>query len=149
VKGLTPEQLFDSLAVATGYKPPANPRPMNPAPPDARAAFLARFAGGQPRTETQRSIPQALMLMNGAFIAAATRPRDGAFLTRVVNDRSLDTAGKIETLSLATLTRKPTSAEARRLAKYVDEGGPSKDAKQALSDVFWALLNSAEFSLNH
>lgn len=149
VKGLTPEQLFDSLVVATGYKPPASVRPMNPAPPDARTGFLARFAGGQPRTETQRSIQQALMLMNGSFIAAATRPKDGALLTSIVNNPSLEVEQKVETLFLATLSRKPTSAEARRLVPYVSEGGPRKDAKFALADVFWALLNSAEFSLNH
>ncbi|HTU17037.1 MAG TPA: DUF1549 and DUF1553 domain-containing protein [Gemmataceae bacterium] len=151
VKGLTPEQLFDSLAVATGYRPPPTPppMPMTPAPPDARAEFLARFAGGQPGTETQRSIPQALMLMNGRFIAAATRLKDGDFLTSVANDHSLDTAGKIETLFLATLSRKPTPTEARRLVQYVDGGGARKDARLALGDVLWALLNSAEFNLNH
>ncbi|HEY7156413.1 MAG TPA: DUF1549 and DUF1553 domain-containing protein [Gemmataceae bacterium] len=149
VKGLTPEQLFDSLAVATGYQPPANPRPMNEPRPDARAEFLARFAGGQPRSETQRSIQQALMLMNGRFIAAATRPKDGAVLASVANDSSLDTVAKVEALCLAALSRKPTPAEARRFVRYVDGGAPSQDAKLALADVFWALLNSAEFSLNH
>ena len=150
VKGLSPEQLFDSLAVATGYRPPPPPaQPMNAAPPDPRAEFLARFGGGQPRSERQRSIQQALMLMNGRFIADATRPKDGAVLASVVNDRSLDTAGKVEALYLAALSRKPTLREAKRLVKYADGGGPNKDAKLALGDIFWALLNSAEFSLNH
>jgi hypothetical protein len=30
-----------------------------------------------------------------------------------------------------------------------ENGGPTNDPKQALADVFWVLLNSAEFSLNH
>ncbi len=150
VKGLSPEQLFDSLAMATGYRPPPRSRPMNnAASPDARAEFLARFAGGQPRTEMQRSIQQALMLMNGQFIADATCLKNGAMLASIANDRSLDTAGKVEALYLATLSRKPTTREAKRFVQYVEEGGPSKDAKQALADVFWVLLNSAEFSLNH
>ncbi len=149
VKGLSPEQLFDSLAVATGYQPPPSARPQNPSPPDPRAEFLARFAGGQPRSETQRSIQQALMLMNGQFIADATRLKNGAVLTSIANDHSLDTAGKVEALYLATLSRKPTPKEAKRFVKYVDEGGSNKDAKLALADVLWTLLNSAEFSLNH
>ncbi|HEY7326853.1 MAG TPA: DUF1549 and DUF1553 domain-containing protein [Gemmataceae bacterium] len=149
VKGLSPEQLFDSLAAATGYRAPPRPRPMEAAPPDPREEFLAQFAGGQPRTEMQRSIQQALMLMNGRFVADATRLKDGTALASIVNDRSLDTAGRIEELYLATLSRKPTPQEVRRFVKYVDEGGPNKDAKLALADVFWALLNSAEFSLNH
>ncbi len=149
VKELSPEQLFDSLATATGYRPPASPRPADGPRDDTRAAFLARFAGGQPRTETQRSIPQALMLMNGRFIADATRLKGGGTLTTVADDRSLDTAGRIEALFLATLSRKPTAAETRRLVPYVDGGGPRQDVRQALADVFWVLLNSGEFSLNH
>jgi hypothetical protein len=32
---------------------------------------------------------------------------------------------------------------------YVDRGGPTGNKRQALADVFWALLNSSEFTLNH
>jgi hypothetical protein len=149
LKGLTPEQLFDSLVVATGYRQPASPKQADQPSTDARAEFLARFGGGQPRTEMQRSIPQALMLMNGRFIADATRLTSGTVLASIVNDRSLNTAGKVEALYLATLSRKPTRREARLFVKYVDEDSPDRDAKTALADVFWALLNSAEFSLNH
>jgi hypothetical protein len=150
IKGLTPEQLFDSLATATGYRlPPPSKSPMPQPRLDARAEFLVRFANGQPRTETQRSIQQALMLMNGRFVADATRIKDGATLTGVANDRSLDNAGRVEALFLAALSRKPTPAEAGRFVRYVDDGGPNKDAKLALADVFWVLLNSTEFSLNH
>lgn len=149
VKGLTPEQLFDSLAVATGYRPPPRPSPMEATSPDARAEFLARFANGQPRTEMQRSIQQALLLMNGPFIADATRPEKGAVLASIAKDPSLDTAGRVEALYLATLSRRPTAREAKRFESYVDGSGPLKDAKLALGDVFWTLLNCAEFSLNH
>ena len=61
----------------------------------------------------------------------------------------LDTAGKVETLYLATLSRQPRPAERDRFVKYIDGGGPEKDKKKALADVFWALLNSSEFILNH
>jgi hypothetical protein len=148
VKGLTPEQLFDSLASATGYKEPAA-APGQPAPMNARAEFQARFAvSGASPTEAQRSIQQALMLMNGRFTADATGLQS-ATLKAVLGDRNLDTAGPIETLFLATLSRKPRPAEARLLGDYVRGGGAGKDEKRALADVFWALLNSAEFSLNH
>jgi hypothetical protein len=150
VKGLTPEQLFDSLALATGYhSPPPSKSPMPEPRLDARAEFLARFANGQPRTETQRSIQQALMLMNGSFVADATRLKDGTTLKSVANDSALDNAGRVEALFLTALSRKPTPAESVRFVRYVDGGGPNKDAKPALADVFWVLLNSTEFSLNH
>jgi hypothetical protein len=35
------------------------------------------------------------------------------------------------------------------LVAYVNTGGPTGDAKKALADVFWALLNTSEFILNH
>ena len=40
-------------------------------------------------------------------------------------------------------------SEAARLVPYVESGGPSKDPNKALADVFWMLLNSSEFILNH
>jgi hypothetical protein len=56
----------------------------------------------------------------------------------------MDTPEKIETLYLASLSRKPTAKEMERLARYVSGNGD-----KALADVFWALLNSSEFVLNH
>jgi len=41
------------------------------------------------------------------------------------------------------------AAEMEKLVAYVESGGPEKDRKKALTDVFWALLNSGEFNLNH
>jgi hypothetical protein len=61
----------------------------------------------------------------------------------------MTTEKKIESLYLTTLSRKPTEKELAKLTKYVDEGGPTKDSRKALGDVFWALLNSSEFILNH
>src|SRR5262249_3342760 len=49
VKGLSPEQLFDSLALATGYReevPAAARVAFGIAPETPRGKFLAKFAGG-------------------------------------------------------------------------------------------------------
>ena len=95
------------------------------------------------------SIPQALMLMNGSFVADATTLKKGRTLAAVSDDASLDTAARVESLFLATLSRKPTPRESARLVGYVEKGGHGKERKAALADVFWALLNSPEFILNH
>ncbi|HEY1380388.1 MAG TPA: DUF1549 and DUF1553 domain-containing protein [Gemmataceae bacterium] len=173
VKRLTPEQLFDSLAQATGYREPVR----GPGDGDVvnlgrggpRAQFLALFANGAAtRTDPQLSIPQALGLMNGGFVVGALTtnrpsltdfvkqvaaeravPGGPTFLPAVANDPSLNTAGRVERLFLATLTRRPTAAESEKLVRYVEGGGPAHDAKRALADVYWALLNSAEFLVNH
>ena len=44
------------------------------------------------------------------------------------------------------LSRKPTAAEMKKLDAIV---AAETDKKQALDDVFWALLNSREFMFNH
>ncbi len=152
LKGLSPEQLYDSIAQATGFREPPTPdqRFMPFAPAGPRAEFLTRFANlSDKRTEYQTSILQALALMNGRFVADATSLERSETLAAVVDAPFLDSAGRVEALYLAALGRRPRADEKERLVKYVERGGPSGDAKKALADVFWALLNTSEFVLNH
>ena len=64
-------------------------------------------------------------------------------------EQRTSTARKIESLYLVVLSRKPRPAESERFVQYVEKGGPTGDPKKALADVFWVLLNSPEFLLNH
>jgi hypothetical protein len=149
VKGLTPAQLYDSLVQATGFR---DPTPANQKLYDVqstRAVFLAKFGAQEKRTEYQTSIPQALALMNSQLIADVTSLQRSETLGAVAEAPFLDAGAKVEALFMAALSRKPRPEEAQRLVKYVQEGGTSKDPKKALADVFWALLNSPEFILNH
>jgi hypothetical protein len=146
VKGLSQDQLYDSFLLATATpNPNANQRRFN----YNMNGFETKFASQEKSTEYQTSIPQALALMNNAMVANATHPQRSEFLAAVVNAPFLDTAGRIETLYLATLSRKPRPDEAEQLQRYVEKGGAAKDEKTALGDVLWVLLNSPEFFLNH
>jgi hypothetical protein len=141
VRGLAPEQIFDNLLEATRHDDSVGA---------ARAEFLVRFANATERPiDVQTSILQALAMMNGKLITDATSLHGSATLKAVIDSPFLDSAGRIEALCLAALSRKPRADESARLVKYVDRGGPSGDGKQALADVFWALLNSSEFLFNH
>jgi hypothetical protein len=139
LRGLSPEQLFDSLAEATEYQDgtPGNPRA-------ARGQFLARFPAQEQRTDYQTSILQALYLMNNEFIADRTSLEKNRTLATLAEQRT-GTARKVESLYLVVLSRKPRPAESERFVQYVEKG----DQKKALADVFWVLLNSPEFILNH
>jgi hypothetical protein len=137
VRALAPEQLFDSLSAATGIRA---------ASPDLASRFGRQ---DEKPTEVQTSILQALALMNGKFVDDATSLQQSETLAAVANAPFLDTAGKVEALYLAALSRPPRPEERTRLVGYVDKGGPSGDPERALADVFWALLNSGEFFLNH
>lgn len=154
LKGLTPEQLFDSLAQATGYREQVQPnqRVVFLGQGTARAEFLNKFTAQEKRTEFETSILQALMLMNGKFVGDATDATNlerTETLAAVSGAPFLTTPQKIETLYLTTLSRKPRADEAARMLQYVESGGPKTNLQAALADVFWALLNSSEFILNH
>jgi hypothetical protein len=154
VRGMTPEQFFDSLAEVTGYakrEPAVNPQQFNQpfGPRSPRQEFLSRFSSQDKRSETQTSILQALLMMNGKFIAELTTP------TRECNE-SLWTIATRETPEKAVITlhklvlsRMPRPEEQARLQQYIERGGATGDRSQAVADVYWALLNSAEFMLNH
>jgi Protein of unknown function (DUF1553)/Protein of unknown function (DUF1549) len=149
LKGLTPEQLFDSLAQATGYEEPAGGRGQ-PGRLRSRAEFLTRFANpGGKITELRLSILQALALMNGKLVADATDLEDSVILAAILETPWLDTKGRVQALFLTTLGRLPHPEESGRLVKYVDRAEADVGERKALADVFWALLNSGEFILNH
>jgi catechol 2,3-dioxygenase-like lactoylglutathione lyase family enzyme len=86
VKGLSAEQLFDSLATATGYRDPVPLASRAVAGWPARSPrgqFLDRFGGGPARLDMQVSILQALALMNGEWLARQTNPDDDPVETEI------------------------------------------------------------------
>lgn len=141
VKALTGEQFFDSLALATGYRDDQDKGA-------ARRQFLTRFALAGPAGEPETSVQQALTLLNGRFVAWASDPERCPTLIAVTQLPGLTTTARIETLYLATLSRKPTAEERERLERHVRKADNNRQAER-LADVFWMLLNSAEFRLNH
>jgi hypothetical protein len=123
LKGLSPEQLFDSVATATGYyePPPSNPFEAIYGVGSARADFLAKFAEQTAKSsDAQTSILQALALMNGTVIADATSVERGATLAAVADAPFLTLPERIETLYLAVLSRKPRARELDRAVKYIE-----------------------------
>lgn len=153
IKSLTAEQLYDCLAeamrrrddLATAQSRNFGGRNFN----QNRQAFLTKFrAPTQGATEYEAGIPQALTLMNGRDIQQAVDLGQSDLLVGLEAPFFTDEK-RVETLFLSTLSRKPTDEEREQFVAYVNSGGPNKNTKQALSDVLWALLNSAEFVLNH
>jgi hypothetical protein len=148
--GMTPEQLYDSVAEATR----ADNR-------GGREEFLSKFSNLSDRpTEYQTSMIQALALMNGGLTADATSLERSQLLAAILDSPFMDTRQRIETLYLATLSRRPRDKELDRATKFIDDAlkpgdkalsqeEKDKRYKHALADLFWALLNSGEFFFNH
>ena len=111
----------------------------------ARKAFEDSF-GYDPsdsRESVTSSIPQALAMMNAPRISTAVRgQRPNTLLGRLIEEID-DDESLIEELYLRTLSREPTDKEIAIARKYRKE---IKDRPAAFEDLFWALLNSAEFS---
>jgi hypothetical protein len=99
--------------------------------------------------EAETTIIQALTMMNGSYIDGATNPETSQVLGAIVQAPYLDTPGRIETMFLATLTRRPRPEELALLIRFVDERKTADARAKALADIFWALLNGPEFHLNH
>ena len=160
LRGLTAEQVYESVAQATGYNEPAPAFPISFVPgskPSLRADFMTRFANtSEKSTDFHTSILHALSLMNGKLVEQATDLKRSETLAAVLNAPFLDSSEQLEVLYLATLSRRPHAEELSRLTRHLEGaraaaggGAPTERYNRALSDVFWALLNSGEFLLNH
>ena len=131
------------------------------------------------QTSFNGTIPQALLLMNGQLVNNAISGGNGSFLRRVLDasggrpDETTTPAPKpknpaaakvaaakggspqmknmpkkIETLFLVALSRKPSAEELNSINEVFQKNGYT-DPIVGLQDVFWAILNSNEFIINH
>ncbi len=152
VKPLTAEQLYDSLSQALRRRPPPreSDSPSNSSLLDEdRQEFLAKMPlAARSATEYQSGVLQALTLINGSDMAAATDPKESGLLVALETPIFSD-ADRIETLMLATLSRPPNPEETSAFLGYLTDATSTRERRQALGDVLWALLNSAEFAMNH
>ena len=147
---MTAEQLYASLITATQAHRVG--RETSEAAETQRQQWLRQFVVAFGTDENDEAstfngtIPQALMMMNGELMNRAVSGDDGGFLAAVVNEQT-DAKKKIRKLYLATLCRPPSRSEIKAANRlYQASGG---DVMAALQDIYWALLNSNEFIINH
>ena len=161
IRGLTPAQLFDSLAQSIGYQQPFDPD-RNPDEVDpVRREFLETFVNTDDSSvDRPTSLLHVLTLMNGPPLngnaGLPTQPGMAAPRTRliirtadaVIDAPFLSDAERIEALFLATLSRAPRTEESERSLKHL-KAASTGNPQRPLDDLLWALLNSAEFMTNH
>ena len=143
------EALYESLLVATEAQ---NTRDDDAQRETTKQTWLRQFVVAfgtdedDAATTFNGTIPQSLVMLNGELIENATNGRSGSFLHNVANGR-MRWKKQIEHLFLAALARKPTRRETRMASKLLS--AQKGDHATALQDVWWVLLNSNEFILNH
>jgi hypothetical protein len=150
MKTLTAEQLYDCLAVAVCRREgTAGGQPFAPGFDQNRQVFLNKFrAPVGLSADYHGGIPQALTLMNGGLIADATHLEKSDILVSLSAPFFSDNQ-RVQTLFYATLSRPPSESERTKFEGYLTARPAPQDKQAALGDMLWALLNSAEFTLNH
>jgi hypothetical protein len=152
LKPMGPEQLFDSLLTATGALKSQSGEERDRKREAWMRQFIFTFANDETEESStfQGTIPQALMMMNGEIMTEALSCKPGSFLATVVESASRQgrspAAYMVDSLYIAALSRHPSAKELAAAGRYLEE---FPDSVQVLQDLFWALLNSNEFILNH
>ena len=140
VKGLSPAELAASLArrrgTTTGWRPTRWPCPRfmeRPGCDHGHAALQKRnVRTGRPRSDN----PAGVGADEQHGDRPSTAPGRGNTLSAILDAPFLDSAGRIEMLYLATLSRRPTRAESQRLVKYVEAGGTHSKSKPNSATCF-------------
>ena len=116
---------------------------------NARNDFVKRYGDtGEDEFDSRGgTIPQRLLLMNGDLVRDLIKDE---FFNASSQIASLapDDRKAVEVAYLAVLTRRPTSEEAEHFESRLTQS-TSQVRKDRLTDLYWTLLNSSEFSWNH
>lgn len=153
LKPMVPEQLFDSLLTATAAHKTEGAANLDRQRDQWLGQFVFAFGNdeGDEGTSFNGTIPQALMMMNGSLMERAVGGKPGSFLDdlkiRAVSQRKMaPPIYMVNNLFLAALSRYPTRSEMTAASSVLTS---NPDTLYVLEDLFWALLNSNEFILNH
>jgi hypothetical protein len=154
IKNLTAEQIFDSLVQALQNNPGlsaddvANNSLANP----VRREFLIQMSAETDRmTEYSAGLQQTLHMMNNPQLVGITADGENGLLA-AVNAPFLTNEKRLETIFLSTVSRFPSESERATFSKHLEAAAEEEiDQKnaEAMADIVWALVNTAEFRLNH
>jgi hypothetical protein len=149
------EQLLDAICAVTDVPEnfagmPAGTRAVELADPPTNHYFLKIF--GQPQREmacqcersNESNLSQALQMINGPVVHNKLRDANGRIAKMIAAKKSDEEI--ITTLYLAALSRNPVAEEMSAAKKHL---AASKNRKEALEDIGWAILNSKEFLFQH
>jgi hypothetical protein len=146
VRGLTGEQFYDSLQVAAGL-PMERTDVGGSSGPRHRSEFVAEFYVERP-LGAERSISQALTLMNGSFVNGLTTSTGNRVLASLLTSPFMGPDDQVDTVFVAVLGRHATTDEIETVRRHF-AANPAMSPEHQLGGLFWALVNSAEFSTNH
>jgi hypothetical protein len=139
-KPLSSEQLLASMIVATGESARAKPE-------ELQERFAKAFANPprEPETEFSPTVKAALFYLNDSVVLGWLKPAPGNLAERL--SKATENGKLAEEMYLALLTRLPSEEEKKDVADYLGKHAASRET--AIRNLFWSLLASNEFCMNH
>lgn len=112
--------------------------------------FLKRFGDrGEDEFDSEAvTITQRLIMMNGNMVQERTKVDVVANAATRIAQLVPDNEKAIELVYLSSLNRRPSEAEMNAYRDYLTDKYGNTRAR-AVGDIYWAIINSTEFSWNH
>ncbi|MFN0078407.1 MAG: DUF1549 domain-containing protein [Prosthecobacter sp.] len=95
------------------------------------------------------TIPQRLLLMNGNMISDNTKNNPLINASTRISMLAPDNGTAVDAAYLSILTRRPTTDEAAHFTGLLVTSKSRNSRSNAMSDLYWTLMNATEFSWNH
>ena len=146
---LEPEEVYQSLLALSGTLRTPDSFGQQQL---AQRSWLGQFTRQRETDEAgeissfKGDIQQSLILMNGELMKKATKLESHTVLGKIVASANL-TQAKVQQLFMAALARHPSKEELTKIKQLSLQA--QADEQQFLQDIWWALLNSSEFILDH
>ena len=143
------EELYQSLVVVAGTNASKGNLDQQQRQRDMwLRQFIIAFGTdeGDEATTFNGTIPQALMMFNGELVQQATSLDKGSWLKQLA-DAPTKNQEKVNQLFLVGLARKARAEELAVSVKLLQAREGKVD--EMLQDMWWAILNSNEFIINH
>ena len=148
LRQMSAEQLYQSLVTATDASSQGSYEEQERQRNRWLQQFVVAFGTdeGDEATTFNGSIPQALMLFNGDLTKKAISTSGGSFIDRL-SKTGKSPRDRVNDLFIAGLARRPSRNEMTIASKLlIARKGKEKDM---LQDMWWAILNSNEFIMQH
>lgn len=146
---LEPEEVYQSLLALSGKLRTPDSFGQQQL---AQRSWLGQFTRQRETDEAgeissfKGDIQQSLILMNGELMKKATKLEANTVLGKIVASTNL-TQVKVQQLFMAALARHPSKEELTKIKQLSLQAQAGE--QQFLQDIWWALLNSSEFILDH
>jgi hypothetical protein len=113
--------------------------------------FVKRYgdSGEDTFDDAGGTIPQRLLLMNGNMITENTKNNPLVNASTRIGILAPDNATAVEAAYLAVFTRRPSVDEASHFTALLASGKSHQSRSNAMTDLYWTLMNATEFSWNH